>query len=268
MTSNDDAAYEPPFEPSTSAGEHDDVDFSEYELGKLGDDIRSLVDVPGAVLQAAKYALAIPIGIALLTWIAYGSRMAGWALVPFTVIAAGLSLLGAIVIGGFFVTRRRLDTVADASNRVVTVIGDMHGDVARIRGGQSETSVQKVAVGLLENAIFPAVFGTVAATAETALGPLGKIASQVTKVPMAMVQKSVVTAIGSLPDHEIGDMATNSTETAAALADLTTEYTHAKDRVEGIVARVSRAALGSVLGLAVVASIPLLIWLGLGFVLT
>lgn len=268
MASSNDSPSESPYEPPVAPKAQDDLDFSEYELGKLGEDIRSLVDLPGAVFQAAKYVLVLPLIVAVLVWIAFGSRMANWALVPFTFIAAGLSLFGAIVIGGFFVARRRLDTVADASTRIVSVIGDMHGDVARIRGGQSETSVQKVAVGLLENAIFPAVFGTVTASAETALGPLGKIASQVTKVPMAMVQKSVVNAIGSLPDREIGSLAADATESASALSELADDYTRTKDKVEGIVAKVSRTALGSVLGFALVASIPLIIWLIFGFVLT
>ena len=246
------------------------IDFAKYELDKLGDDIRSIVDVPGAIGQALKYAITLPFLVAIITWAVFSSRMATWVLIPFSTVAFVLSLLAAGVIGGFFVARKRLDLVADASNRVVDVVGEMHGDVVRIKDGHAGTSVQQVAVGLLENAVFPAVFGTINTTAENALGPLGRFSSGITKAPLNMVQKSVISAIESLPDREIGQIVDDASDAvpaaAAGIERISTEYNQARAKVEGIVSTVSRTALGSTLGLAAAASIPLLIWLVIGWV--
>lgn len=247
------------------------LDFSKYGLEQLGQDVRSLVDIPGAIGQTAKYALTLPFVVAILTWLVFNGRM-GWPLAPFTFIAFILSFAASMVIGGYFVARKRLDTVASASSRVVDVIGEMHADVEQLRDGHAETSVQAVAIGLLENAILPAVFGTLSTTAETAMGPLGRIASTVTKAPMNLVEKSVISAVKALPDRKIGDVVDGVgaalPDTDSALSGLRQEYTSVRDKMESIVARVSRTAVGSVLGLAMIAAIPLLIWLVLGWLLS
>jgi len=248
------------------------LDFSKYELDALGDDIRSVVNIPGAIGQAAKYAFTLPFVVAIITWVVFNSRMATWVLLPFSAGALVLAFGASTIIGGYFVTRKRLDTVVDASGRVVNVIGEMHTDVNQIRDGQAQTSVQQVAIGLLENAVFPAVFGTITTAAETSLGPLGRLSSRVTKAPMNMVQKSVLSAIEALPDKEIGqlvdDVADKLPEMSAKRDKLNTEYRQIRDRMDNIVIGVSRTALRSVIGLAVVAAIPLFVWLASGWLLT
>ena len=259
-----------PSEPTSTGDTANGIDFTKYELDELGADIRSIVDVPGAIGQAAKYALTIPFIVVIITWAVFSSRMAAWVFVPFSIITFFLSFFGALVIGGFFVARKRLDIIADASSRVVDVIGTMHADVVQVKDGHSGTSVQQVAVGLLENAIFPAFFGTINSTAEATLGPLGRLTSSITKAPLNMVQKSVISAIGSLPDREIGQLVTDVgaavPQANAGLQRLTTEYENVRDKIDGIVAKVSRTALGSVLGFALVASVPLAVWLIIGWV--
>jgi len=248
------------------------IDFAKYELDDLGNNIRSIIDIPGAIGQAMKYVLGLPCVVAIVTWIVFSSRMSGLALVPFTFIAFVLSFFGALALGGFFVARKRLDLIADASNRVVGVIGEMHTDVVRVKDGHAGTSVQGVAVGLLENAIFPAVFGTINTTAATAMGPLGRFSSSITKAPMNMVQKSVISAVRALPDKEIGQIVTDVgqavSETSAGVAQLNAEYVRVRNKTESIVSAVSRTALRSTLGLAAVASAPLAIWLVLGWLLS
>jgi len=264
---------EPASGPSTAA---DDVtsaiDFAAYDLDTLGQKIRSIVDIPGAFGQAAKYAFTLPLVVAISTWFVFSSRMAAWALVPFTFISLCLALVASMIVGGFLVARKRLDTIVEASGQVVGVIGDMHADISQIKDGQAETSVQKVAVGLLENAIFPAVFGTLTTTAETSLGPLGRFAGSVTKAPMNLVQKSVVSAIQALPDKEIGQLVDDAGAKVPAattkITELGNQYSQVRGGLEGIVGRVSQMALRSMLGLAFSASIPLLIWLAIGWVLS
>lgn len=261
-----------PSEPPSTLDQATGIDFAKYELDQLGNDIRSIIDVPGAIGQAFKIVVTLPFVVAIVTWIAFSSRMSVVALVLFSLVAFVLSFLGSVVLGGFFVARKRLDLVADAANRVVDVVGEMHADVVLVKDGHAGTSVQGVAVGLLENAIFPAVFGTLSATAEAAMGPLGRFSSSITKAPMNMVQKSVINAIQSLPDREIGQIIDGIGEdlpaAAAVVQGLGDDYRQARDKIEGIVATVSRTALGSTLGLAGVATIPLALWLILGWVLS
>lgn len=259
---------EPPAGVDTTTG----IDFAKYELDELGSDIRSIVDLPGAIAQAAKYAFGIPIVVVIVVWIVFSSRMGSVGLFFFALVAFGLSFFGSVVIGGYAVARRRLDLVAAASNRVIDTIGVMHTDVVQVKDGHAGTSVQQVAVGLLENAIFPAVFGTIRASAETALGPFGRFTNRVTSAPMAMVQRTVISAVESLPDKEIGqivdDAGARMPDATDRLAGLRTQYEAVRDRVDHLVAGVTRTALGSSLGFALVASVPLFAWLVVGWVLS
>jgi len=261
-------SYEPPSTVDPATG----IDFAKYGLEQLGEDIRSIVNIPGAVAQAAKYALGIPVVVSTIYWIVFSARMRAFVLLPFSVVTFLLSLVGALVIGGFFVARKRLDTVADASDRVLGVINEMHTDVIRVKEGASGASVQDVAIGLLENAIFPAVFGTLTTAAENTMGPVGRFASSVTKAPMKLVEKSVIDGIRSLPDHELGKVVIDVGESLPAVTSqvnrLAADYQTVRDKMETIVGRVSKAALGSVLGVAGVTSIPLLLWLVFSWVVS
>lgn len=248
------------------------IDFSSYELAALSNDVRSIIDVPGAVAQTAKWAFGIPLLVGAVSWIGFSGRMSNLALVAFVFGAMVLSFAAGVVIGGYFVVRKRLDTVADASRRVVAVMGEMHADVVRIRDGRADTSVHEVAVGLLENAVFPLVFDTLTGTAESALGPLGIVAERAARAPRKLVQRSVISAVGALPDRKLGQLLRDSTNAMPVAADLVTavngEYQRVRDNIEGIVAKVSRTTLASVLGLAVVSMIPLVIWVVIGIVAT
>ena len=259
-------------EPASTVDEATGLDFAKYGLDQLGEDIRSIVNIPGAIGQAAKYAVTLPFVVAIVYWAVFSSRMSSVALVPFSIVAFLLSLVGSMVVGGFFVARKRLDTVADASDRVLGVINEMHSDVIRVKEGHSGTTVQEVAIGLLENAIFPAVFGTMNTAAETALGPIGRFASGVTKAPMKLVEKSVISGIQALPDKELGKIVTDIGESLPAVTAevdrLQTEYGQVRSKMESIVDTVSRTALGSVLGVAAATSLPLAVWFLLSWVLT
>ena len=247
------------------------IDFSAYNLSSLGDDVASIINVPEAVGRVAKYSFAIPAVVGIVSWIVFSGRMPTWVLVPFVFGAVVLSLFAAVAIGGLMVVRRRLDTVAQATDRVVGVVGTMHSDIVELREGHANTSVQEVAVGLFENAILPAAFSTFSGIAENSLGPVGGAISKATQAPMhSLVKKSVVAAIRSLPDREIGQLVEDTAgampEVGAALAAVNAEYQRTRENVEAIVAKVSRTAVGSMVGVALVATVPLLVWLLIGFV--
>jgi len=185
----------------TSENVTNKIDFSKYKLESLGSDIRTIVNVSQALSQTAKSALFIPILIGIPALLFFYSRMTGWVLIPFLLITYLLSLLAAVLIGGFVVARKRLDILCKASNQVVETVGRIHIDIVKVQDGQASTSVREVAVGIAENAVFPAVFGSME-DIRIEKGPFAKLTSSVS--PIHAVKHSVVSAIELLPDREIG----------------------------------------------------------------
>ncbi len=256
---------------SAQSADTSGIDFTKYDLTTLGDDVASIVSIPGAVAQAAKWALGLPIVIGIVSWIVFSGRMSAWILVPFVFGAMFLSALGSTFVGAYFVARKRLDLVSQATTRVVTVVNEMHTDVVQVKEGVSTTSVKALSKGLLENAIFPMAFGFVEGMAPDAGGGMiSKLSSRFTDVPLKLVQKSVIGAVDRLPDKEIGSLANDLTgsmpDMSTMLSDLNATYQRISGEIEGVVASVSKATLTSAIGAAVVAMVPLLIWLAIGWV--
>lgn len=246
------------------------LDFTSYDLDELRDDVRSVVDVGGAISAVTRWAIGAAAVAAIVSWIIFQSRIDSGAIAIIFALVAGVCAipLGAAV-GGWLLARRRLNIVTEASGRVVDVVGQMHGDVLQLRAGTAETSVQQVAVSLLQEAVFPAVFGTVNSTAEGLLGPLSFIAGRVTKAPMKVVEHSVVAAIEALPDRQIGELvdgAVGALHVDDAVRGVNDHYVQVRGDLTSIVAKVSRTSLIVALTLLMAASMPLIIWLLIGWV--
>lgn len=119
-----------------------------------------------------RWILGLQIVAIALTAILFAGRFdSGLWLGVFSILAGFAAAPLAATVGGWVLGRRRLASVADASERIVDIVGVMHTDVVRLREGTSEVPAQEVAVGILEEAVFPAVSGAVGATAEGLLGP-------------------------------------------------------------------------------------------------
>lgn len=248
------------------------IDFSAYDLSTVRDDVRSIVDLPTAIAKTARWAFGIPVGVGVLVWIFFSSRMSGWAFIPYVLIAMLLAAPAGALIGGLLVARRRLDTVSQATSRVVNVVGEMHADVMQVRQGAEQTSVKQVATGLLEHAVFPIVFGVAEGFAANASGPFSRFSGQATEFSLGLVQKSVVGAVDRLPDREIGSILDGSGEAVAdvtaALTELNGTYQQVVGGIDGVVGTVSKATLGSLVGAAFLSLVPLTIWLVIGWLLT
>lgn len=246
------------------------LDFASYDLDDLRDDVRSVVDVGGAISAVTRWAVGAAVLAFIGSWLVFQARIdSSLATVLFALIAAACAVPLGATIGGWLLARRRLNTVTEASGRVVDVIGQMHGDVLKVRAGTAETSVQQVAVSLLQEAVFPVVFGTVNTTAEGLLGPLGFIASKVTKAPMKIVEQSVVAAIGALPDRQIGDLvdgAAGALHVDDAVRGVVDHYEHVRGGLTDTVRKVSRTSLAVASVLLIVASMPLIIWWLIGWI--
>lgn len=247
-----------------------EIDFGNYDLDGLRADVRSVVDIGAAFRSVMKAAMLTALVVTVVTWIVFSGRIESGAITAFFAIAAGLLALplgGAI--GAWRTARRRLDTVTEATGKVVGVVGEMHRDVLAVKEGHAETSVQQVAVGLLEEGIFPAVFGSVETAAEGAMGPMSFLSSKITGGPLALVQKSVIGAVESLPDRKIGsvaDAATDKLQIDAIAAGLADDYAKVDERLTGVVAKAARTSLIVGLWLAFWAIAPLALWLVIGWV--
>jgi len=250
------------------------IDFTKYDLTTLGDDVASIVSIPGAMMQAAKWVFGLPIVIGIVSWIVFSGRMSGWILLPFVLVAMALSTLGSALIGGYFVARKRLDLVSQATARVVTVVNEMHTDVVQVKEGASTTSVKALSKGLLENAVFPMAFGFVEGMAPGATpegkGMMARLASRFTDVPIKLVQKSVIGAVDRLPDKEIGSLAADAAgvlpDMSTMLTDLNATYQRVAGDIENVVASVSKATLTSAGSAAALAMLPLIGWLLVGWI--
>lgn len=242
------------------------IDFAKYNLDGLSDDIKSIIDIPGAIARVAKWAFVTPVLVGILTWVVFSPRMSGIGTFFFSFGAVILSIMAAVVLGGFAVARQRLDIASQATTRVVNVVGEVHSDVVELKEGASSTTVRQMAVGITQHAILPVVFGV----AEASAGPLARLGSSGSL--MRVVEKSVVNAVSRLPDHEIGSMVDEgaglASDTASMLGRLDDEYQRVVGNVEGVVQSVSRATLGSLLTFAGISLIPLVLYLIAGWALT
>lgn len=255
------------------SGDAEALDFSSYDLDGLRDDIGQVLDFGRAVSTMTKWMLGLQLAVVVATWVAFAGRFdSGVWLGLFAVIAGVVSAPLAATVGGWVLARRRLDAVTEASSRVVEVVGLMHADVVRLRRGSAETSVQKVAVSILEEAVFPTVFGTVNTTAEGVLGPVGFLARRATRAPFRLVERSAIRAVSSLPDRDIGRLVDGATEAVGGLdgfaASIADQYSGVGERIGSIVGRVARTSLVVGFGLAVGSTVPIALWWLLGWLLT
>ena len=82
---------ETPHEPPSTVDQTTGIDFAKYELDQLGNDLRSIVDIPGAIGQALRVVVLLPVVVALVTWIVFSGRMSAVVFVPFALVAFVLS---------------------------------------------------------------------------------------------------------------------------------------------------------------------------------
>ena len=229
--------------------------------------------IPAAIASTAKWAIGLPIAVAIITWLVFSSRTSGAVAVLIAFGAALLSILSAVLLGGALVAKKRLAIVSQAADRVVDALGEVHSDVVMLKDGASRTTVQELSIGLLQHAVLPIVFGVVeGASGASSGGVVGKVASLGTDRSMKLVEKSVIAAVKRLPDRELGsivsDMSDTLPATAEAVATINNEYQRIGSGIEGIVARVSKATVGSSFVAAGLALIPLLLWLAFAWLLT
>jgi len=219
-----------------------------------------------------RWILGLQFVVVTLTAILFASRFdSGLWLGVFSILAGLAAAPLAATVGGWVLGRRRLAAATDASERMVDVVGLIHADVVRLRAGTADASVREVAVGILDEAVFPAVFGTVGTTAEGLLGPLGFLARRATRAPLELVERTVTGAITSLPDRKLGDLLDGTADAVAGLdvaQSVAEDYTAARDRVTSVVERVARTSGVVAVGLTVVSVVPLIVWWLFGWIVT
>lgn len=252
-----------------------DLDLEKYDVQSVAADLTEVANVPKAFAATAWRAALVPIVIAIVTWVVFTSRMATWALLPYTLVATGLSLGVAAVLAIALFTRRQLDAVTDASKRVLGVTAEMHGDLAKLKAGDLRLTVRETASTLSSEVIFPMVEDmSVGVAREFLPGPFKSIASPVIGVPIGVVKKSVAAAIGVLPVDaldaavELGDENGADKALEASVVELGKRYEGIQSSIEDFVRRAMGRSLVPVLLAGLAVAIPLVLWWLLGWALS
>lgn len=250
-----------------------------YDFDSVRSDIADIIDIPSAIARIGAWTAGLPVGLGVLTWLVFRSRMGGGALFLFLIAVVLLAAIAGVAIGVAVVTRRRVDKTSAAAARIVEITGMVHGDYEQVREGAAKVSVRSVGVLAAREIVLPALFG-VAGRAAFLGGPLGWLMRPV----LGVVESKVTKALGELPDTPRALPAAQPTQ--RELSDATTEvvtpdeiidppaagvsaaYADIQARFEQIVGRLGGVATRSSKLIAGLASLPVIIVLLLGWLLT
>lgn len=257
-----------------------ELDLGKYDVESVADDLTALANLPKAIAGTAGRAALVPLAAFVVTWLLFNGRMPTWGLILFAVAAALLSLGVAAVVGVALFTRRQVAAVTDVSGRVLGVIGEMHADLAELRRGKLSLTVRETASTLSSGVVFPMIEDTIAGMAGGLLpGPLKRLAKPAVGPPLAVVRKSVTAAIDVLPlglldaQIELGENDDAGPEARLAAVEasviaLDKQYTDIQAKIEGFVQRAMKRAVAPGILAGVAATVPLVLWWALGWLLS
>lgn len=254
-----------PVEPSDPAT----VDLSDYDLEQLRADVMDLFDLPVAIGQAVMWSMRGVGAAGLVAWFV-GRGMPTWALVLFIVIAAVLALLAVVVLSVYLVVRKRVENAVATSERVLETVVLIRDDLYHVSDGRKRVSTRDLASDVLEDVVFPVM----TETAVSALpGPLRFLARPIVWLPRRLIGRTVGAAINQLPDERLDrDVVVDNraliradTEVERAAGTRATVL-EVHDVVETIVVGAIKAMWWPTLAVTALASIPLILWLIIGWV--
>ena len=255
----------------------DDLDLENYDVRAIASDLTEIANLPKAVAATASRAALVPLVVAVVTWIVFAGRM-GWPLFFFVIIAAILSLGFAAVLAVALFTRRQIDKVNDASDRVLGVVSQMHGDLATLRSSNAQLTVRATATTLSNDVVFPMLEEMAVNTASSLLpGPLEKVARSMIGVPLGVIEKSIAAGIDALPlgaldaainlgDGEVDPDGDEGALVDRAVRELTDRYADIQSSLEGLVAKVMNRSLIPFVLTASATAIPLVLWWTFGWI--
>jgi hypothetical protein len=191
------------------------------------------------------------------------------ALVLFVLIAAVLAFLAVGVLSVYLVVRKRVENAVVTSERVLETVVLIRDDLYHVSEGRKRVSTRELASDVLEDVVFPVMTETAVSVLP---GPLRFFARPVVWLPRKLIERTVGAAIKHLPDdrldrHVVIDnraliRADAEVDRAAATRAAVLEV---HDVVEDIVVGVIKALWWPTVAVTVLASIPLLVWLVIGW---
>ncbi len=270
MSNNPDGTADSPTDPTDPTDPIDPttVDLSGYDLERLRADVMELFDLQAAIGETVMWSLRGVAVAGLLAWWA-GRGMPVWALVPFVLIAVVLAFLAVTVASVYLVVRKRVENAVVTSERVLETVVLIRDDLYHVSEGRKQVSTRDLASDVLEDVVFPVM----AETAVSVLpGPLRLLARPIVWLPRRLIGRTVGAAIDHLPDERL-DRDVVIDNRALIRADVEIERAAGNraavlavhDAVETIVVGVIRALWWPTLALTALASIPLIVWLVVGW---
>lgn len=237
------------------------IDFDEYDVPALSEDLRELVNVAGAVRKVATAAVALAIAAGIFSVVVFGGGGALGAVLVF-LVSALLAAVPATMVGVTWVARQRLDRVQTTSANVIDMVGRIHADFVRVSEGTASTTVRSFANGILNEAVLPLAFNLVGGFVEGMAGPLGFVVRRADGLLLRMVSQATRAAVDTLPDKRLGEMAPSELTTKVVeISDrVDREYGEVAGRVAGIVTKGSSVTFGVGTVAILATAIPLALW--------
>lgn len=244
-------------------------DLSDYDLGQLRADVMELFDLPVAIGQTVTWSMRGVGAAGLVAWFV-GREMPAWALVLFVLVAAVLALLAVVVLSVYLVVRKRVENAVVTSERVLETVVLIRDDLYHVSEGRKRVSTRDLASDVLDDVVFPVMTDTAVSVLP---GPLRFFARPVVWLPGKLIERTVGAAISHLPDERLDrDVVVDNRALITADAEVEraagtrAAVLEVHEAVETIVVGVIRALWWPTLAVTALASIPLVVWLIVGWV--
>lgn len=250
---------------------------AKYDLAPLFDDIRSIIDVPGAIQTVVKWSAIVPV-VSMVLAILVTTGESPWMRFPYTIAAGAISLAAAAALGVFVLLRRRFESAEKAIGRTLETVEQIHGDLSELRDGErNRGQVIAMAENLVSGVVLPAMDEAVLLVPQTSLPiPIPDflvtpLARAITWGPKRVVERGVMKSVEALPWEDMVQKLENQAQTAAEASEFLTViregYSEVQGKLEHYTRMAARVSQGPVLIFLVLSIIPILIWLALGLIL-
>lgn len=266
----------------------DEIDLSRHDLIGLRHDVFEIFNLPRAAMQVARWAVFGPYFGTMYVWSTFADRMSGWPHIVFTALAAVGFIVAAVGIGLLTVVRSRIGMVADAGDRVIDTVSELHRDYLAISSNGSDLQQQELAALLTTDIVIPVLSvpvtrGVGFRAAPLTTGPIGWVLRPVSSWFIGQVERRVLEAISEAADDphqlergdpDLGYEAIDGTDltahvvTAAAGLDSDDWYETVRHHLARIVDSARAVTVRSMTVLVVVSALPATALLGLGWLLT
>lgn len=175
------------------------LDLTKYDFDGFRSDIEAILDIPGAVLRAARWVVGTIVLTAIGTWLALTTNLDGFGLFFVVVLLVLLVVPVAFLIAASLIGQTRLDRTTRAAERAVEMVGLLHRDAEAVRDKGAEVPMRAMGVVVAENVVFP-MLSTALDRSAWFGGPLALLARPVAHSLLDASKDRALAMVRELPD--------------------------------------------------------------------